>query len=379
MSEQQNKNTNLSVEEDEIDLIALAKTIWEGRKTILKTILIFMSIGLFIAIFSQKEYTASTTIIPATQGKSIGGSLGGLAAMAGINLGGMGSDSGISPTLYPQIVNSIPFQKELLQTPLTIKGQPKPITYIDYYTNVYSSGLLSNLKKYTIGLPGLLIKAIKGKPESVIAKEEQLKQSVNANQIQTITDNQNQLIKQLKGQLVLEVNNRDGYITISASLPEPKAAAQLAKKAQVLLQQYIINFKVQKSTEQLKFIKERYNEKEKEFKQIQQRLANFKDRNQHVNSAMAQTKLIQLESQYDLAFGVYAELAKQLETQQIQVKEDTPVFTVLKPVVVPILKSKPKRLLILIIWTFLGIVISIGSIYILDLIKNLKSKWDENT
>ncbi|MCF6182108.1 Wzz/FepE/Etk N-terminal domain-containing protein [Lutibacter sp.] len=379
MSEQQNKNTNPSVEEDEIDLIALAKTIWGGRRTIIKTTLIFMAIGLFVALFSEKEYTASTTIVPATQGKSIGGSLGGLAAMAGINLGSMGSDSGISPTLYPQIINSIPFQKEILKTPLTIKGQPKPITYTNYYTNVYSPSVLSYLKKYTVGLPGLLINAVKGKPEPVIAKEERLKQSVNANQIQTITNEQNGLIKQLKNQLVLDINDRGGYVSISVTLPEAIASAQLAKRIQVLLQQFIINFKIQKSKEQLKFIQSRYLEKEKEFKQIQQQLANFKDRNQHVNSAMAQTKLIQLQSQYDLAFEVYAELAKQLETQQIQVKEDTPVFTILKPVVVPILKSKPKRLLILIFWTFLGIVISIGGIYIFDLTKSLKTKWNENT
>ena len=178
-------------DEDEIDLIALAKTLWEGRKTILKTTLIFMAIGLFVAIFSEKEYTASTTIVPqSNDGKSIGGNLGGLAAMAGINLGSMGGDSGISPALYPQIVNSIPFQKELLQTPLTIEGQEQSVSYTHYYTEVYSPSLLGYIKKFTIGLPGLIIKALKPKPTNVIssavernakgnviAKEERLKQS----------------------------------------------------------------------------------------------------------------------------------------------------------------------------------------------------------
>jgi len=56
--------------------------------------------------------------------------------MAGVNLGSMGSSSGISPALYPQIVNSIPFQIELLQTPLTIKGKDKPISYSNYYKNI---------------------------------------------------------------------------------------------------------------------------------------------------------------------------------------------------------------------------------------------------
>lgn len=360
--------------EDEIDLITLAKTLWKGRKTILKTALIFMAIGLFIAVFTQKEYTASTTIVPATQGKSAGGGLSGLAAIAGINLGGMSSESGISPTLYPQITGSIPFQKELLQTPLTFEGQNSPISYEDYYTNYNSPGLLGYLKKYTIGLPGLLIKAIKGRSD--IAKEARLRQSVNENQFQSITEDENTLIKQLSNQLALEINDKDGYISLSVKMPEAVAAAEMAQKAQKLLQQYIINFKVQKSSEQLKFIKERYAEKEKVFKRAQENLATFQDQNQYVNSALAETNLMRLQTDYDLAYGVYSELAKQLETQQIQVKEDTPVFTVIKPVSVPLEKSKPKRLIILIIWTFLGGVIGVGLLFGRAFVLDMKEKWN---
>jgi hypothetical protein len=323
-------------------------------------------------LFSEKEYTASTTMVPATQGKSIGGNLSGLAAMAGINLGSMGSDLDISPSLYPQIVNSIPFQKELLQTPLTIEGQAKPITYTNYYTNIYSPSVLGYLKKYTIGLPGLLIKAIRSKP----IKNVTLSGVKESNQIQTLTNDQNQLIKQLKGQLVLDVNDKDGYISIAATLPEPIAAAELAQKAQTLLQNYIIDFKVKKSQEQLKFIQGRYNEKEEQFKNIQNQLANFKDRNQNINTTLAQSKLVQLQSEYDLAYSVYTELAKQLETKQLQVKQDTPVFTVLQPVAVPIEKSKPKRVLILVVWTFLGAILGIGMVFGKVFLGGIKKEWD---
>jgi len=376
MSEQQNTKTNHSVEEDEIDLIALAKTLWKGRKTVIKTTLIFMGIGLFVAIFSQKEYTASTTLVPQTSsGTKIGGNLGGLAAMAGINLGSMGSESGISPSLYPQIINSIPFQKELLQTPLTIEGQLKPITYTNYYENVYSPSVLGYLKKYTIGLPGLLIKAIKSKPEPIVISSA-VERGVEGSNIQSITNDEFQLIKQLNDQLVLDVNDKDGYVSISTTMPEALASAELAKRTQALLQQYIIDFKVKKSQEQLKFIQGRYQEKEKEFKNVQQKLAHFKDRNRNVNSALAQTTLADLQSQYDLAYGVYAELAKQLETQQIQVKEDTPVFTILKPVSVPIEKTKPKRILILVVWTFLGGVLGIGMVFGRDFLKTVGEHWN---
>ena len=358
---------------NEIDLFALIKTFLDGRKTILKSMLIFMAFGLFIAVFSPKEYIASTTILPSTQGKSVSGNLGGLAAIAGINLGSMSSDSGISPTLYPLIVNSIPFQKELLQTPLTFEGINVSITYEDYYTNYYSPGLLGYLKKYTIGLPGLLIKTLKGKP-----KLTGIRGFNEVAQIQNITIEENILIKQLTKQLSLEINEKDGYISLSVNMPEVLAAAEMTQKAQKLLQQYIINFKIQKSSEQLKFINERYTEKEEIFKKAQQELASFKDENQFVNSSLANINLMLLQTNYNLAYEVYSGLAKQLETQQIQVKEDTPVFTIINPVSVPIEKAKPNRPMILIIWTFLGCVLGFGIVYLRSVLVSVKEKWNKN-
>jgi len=360
-----------SSDDDEIDLIQLAKTLWNSRKTIIKITFIFMGIGLFIAIFTPKVYTASTTFVPQTKDSKIGGNLGGLAAMAGINLGSMGGDSGISPELYPQIINSIPFQLEMLQTPLTIEGQTEKVTYTNYYTNISSPGLLGYIKKYTIGLPGLLIKAIKGKPKSVTYPASLIPE------IQSISKEENELIKQLSDQIGLDVNDKDGYVTISANMPEAMASAELAHKAEELLQQYVIDFKIQKSEDQLEFIKERYLVVEEKFKTIQQKLASQRDSNQYLTTAMAKTSSEILQDEYELVYGVYKELAKQLEAQYIQVTEDTPVFTVLKPVTVPIERSKPKRALILIIWTFLGGILGVGMVFGRTFLESIKNSWNE--
>lgn len=362
-------------DDDEIDLLALAKTLWEGRKTVIKMTLIFMVIGLFIALFSAKEFTASTTMVPQVgDSKKLGGSLGGLAAMAGINLGSIGGDTGIPPTLYPQIVNSIPFQKELLQTPLTIEGQKGKITYAYYYQEVLKPGILGTVLKYTVGLPGVIIKAIKGKP--VMPNE--VKESLDKNQIQSITEEEKELIKTLENQLTLDVNIKDGYVTLAANMPEALAAAEMAQRAQELLQQYIIDFKIQKSQNQLEFIQSRYDEKEKAFKTAQQRLASYKDNNQFMQTALSRTSIERLQSEYDIAYSVYSELAKQLETQRIQVKEDTPVFTVLKPVSVPMEKSKPKRPMILLIWTFLGGIIGVATVFGKGYYAEVKEQWNTN-
>ena len=332
-----------------------------------------MAIGLFVAIFSQKEYTAATTFVPqTTEGVEIGGGLGGLAAMAGINLGGMNGESGIPASLYPQIMGSIPFQKELLQTPLTIDGEKSKLTFSDYYTNIYTPSLLGYLKKYTLGLPSIIIKAIKGKPKVLTLKEDDRRTLLFS-----FTEHEKSLLDLLSKQVRIEINEKDGYVTIIGKMPEALASAQLTKRAQELLQSYIIKFKVQKSEEQLEFIRSRYLEKEKYFQKAQSELANFRDRNQNTKTAIAQTKLEVLQSEYNLAYGVYLELAKQLETQQIKVKENTPVFTILKPVTIPIEKSAPKRFLILFIWAVFGGFIGVFLVFSKGYFIDFKRIWNE--
>jgi len=52
-------------------------------------------------------------------------------------------------------------------------------------------------------------------------------------------------------------------------MPEPFVTAELAQKAQNLLQHYIIAYKVEKSQAELDFIQERYNNAKREAEQHQ--------------------------------------------------------------------------------------------------------------
>ncbi|PKQ64417.1 hypothetical protein BZG02_06280 [Labilibaculum filiforme] len=367
---QEEKNTTQA--EDEIDLIQLAKTLWNGRRTVIRTTLIFMVLGLFIAIFSAKEYTATTTMVPqaAEGGSGLSGSLGGLAAMAGIDLGNISGGSTISPSLYPKIIGSIPFQKELMQTKLSIAGQSEPITFAYYYSNIHNPGLFGYIKKYVIGMPDLVIKAIKG--ESLNNKD------LIVDNLVWISEEERELIKILEEDLTFSMNDKDGDVTLTVSMPEAIAAAQLTQMAQQLLQQAITDFKIQKAKEQLTFIEDRYTEKQKEFEEIQNKLAQFRDRNKNVSSAIAQAEEEQLNAEFNLVYGVYYELAKQLETQKIQVKENTPIFTILQPTSIPIKPSSRGKLLTIIIFAFLGGIVGVVIVFTKDLIKVLKEKLDDH-
>ena len=114
-----NKNMDsskdLKSKEWEIDLIEITKTIWKGKKIVLSIVIIFSIIGLIIAFGTKVEYTSICKILPESQndGKSSLGGLGGLAGLAGINLN-MSNNNSLSPDLYPQIAQSLPFQLKLM-------------------------------------------------------------------------------------------------------------------------------------------------------------------------------------------------------------------------------------------------------------------------
>ncbi|MCY1719083.1 Wzz/FepE/Etk N-terminal domain-containing protein [Prolixibacteraceae bacterium Z1-6] len=361
---------NQQIQDDEIDLIALAKTIWEGRKLIIRTVLIFMVLGVTVALLTPKQYTASTTMVPqVANGSSKMGGLSSLAAMAGFNLNMSQGSSELTPMIYPQILSSAPFQLEMMNTPFKFPDLEQPVSIFEYYTEIKEPGVLANVKKYTLGLPFVLLKAMKGTPAESNA--------LASGNLIAFTKDQEEISKRLSETISLDVNDKDGYLTLAVQAEDARLAAQVAQKALELLQNYITTFKVEKASAQLKFIEERYNENKAEFEKAQAVLADFRDKNKNVTSARARTQEERLQSDYQLAFNVFSELAKQLEQARIQVKEDTPVFSIVKPVTVPIEKSKPNRPMILIIWTFMGGVIAIGWIFGKEFLVSIREKWNE--
>lgn len=353
--------------DQEIDLVEIICKLWRNRKLIIRVTLVFVLLGILVALFSAKEYTAGSTMVPQSSEKKMGGGLSGLAAMAGINLGDVGSGEVLSPKIYPKILESVPFQKELMQTPLKFEAYEQPVTLYDYYTDekYQKFSLLGAVAKYTVGLPGVIMKAIRGE------KEEQ-KVNVDASSgIQTLSEREKNCMKALKSKIDLKINDKDGYIQLAVRMPEALAAAQLAEKVQVMLQHYITEFKIEKVQSNLDFVQERYDEAQRSFEQIQEERAVFQDANKNINSARAQTEAEKLDTRYNLALSVYSELAKQLEQAKIQVKETTPILTIVDPVTVPNERSKPQRVLILFLFTFLGGFAGIGLVLALPTVANI--------
>jgi len=238
MTDPENKNLpSTQPEEDEIDLIQLAKELWNGRKLVWKTTLVFIVLGFLVALLSPAQYSVTSIMVPqSSTGSSKLGGLSSLAAMAGFNLNLNSGGGELSPMIYPQIVQSTPFQKALMQTKLNFQGIDHPVTYYDYYTKYAKRSVLS----YITGFPGIIMKALRGKPKN------ELIQGDTTHLIQ-LSPKERSLTNGLKSAVYADIDSKNGYITLTAIMPQALAAAELGQRAQELLQQFITEIKIKKA------------------------------------------------------------------------------------------------------------------------------------
>lgn len=378
----QNNNYNTPQEEDEgIDIMALVRQLWDGRKTIIIVTAIFIVLGLVAALTMKRTYNVTTTMVPQMNSRS-NSSLSSLASLAGLDLSSMTNSGGdLSPLIYPQIVNSVPFRKELIYTPLHYQKADTAVCMLTYAKEYVKPSVMSYVLKYTIGLPGVILGAIRGEKPDMVLPGGEGDGSGEPKPI-LLTKDEEKIMKVIAQNVSLAVDKKEGYLTLSVTGSEPIQTAELALKAQQLLQSEVTRFRTEKAQDNLDYIQARYNEIKKEAESYQAQLAAVRDRSQSMATTRSRIEQERLQSKYNVANAIYGEMAKQLETAKMQVKRDTPVLTVIQPVTVP---DKPanSRAKTLIVWTFLGGILGCGIVlgksYLPKLMASFKKEEEQTT
>lgn len=350
---------------NEIKLTDILRDLWSKKTFILSVSVVFFILGLLIAVKLPVVYNASCNVILQTNQRGQK-QLGGLIAnVPGINLNTSLNAETLPTNLYPEIIQSVPFCLEIMQVSVsTPKTMGKDITLFEYYTKdeYKQTNPIAILKKYTIGLPNVITGFFKKKNKSLPMASKTFSDSLNQRMIIKLSTQERTVISAIQNSVIYESDSR-GYITLGYTFPEALGAAQITEKIRTLLTAYVIKYKVQKEQENLAFVEQSYQEARKDFLEKQTNLASFQDANRGLITATGRTIETRLRSEYDVAFTIYNELAKQREQAQLAVKESTPVFTVINPVIVPSSPSGTSRPLITFVFLLLGTILS--SIYII--------------
>jgi len=346
-------NSYNNLEEDSIDIIALLKTLWLGRKIIIKTTILFFVIGCIVALLSPVVYTSETTFVPQVsedQMSSSKGGLGSLASLAGINLNQVSpsSDSYLSPLLYSKLTESEEFSFKIINEEIVnLKGDKLTIKeYLLLDKSYFNFNLIGFIKKYTIGL---LVNNKMSKNNRDLFKS-----------FNFLSEEDFELVNSVKEKFTVDLNEKEGCITVRSKDKDPFISTQLVKIITKNLQSRIIELRTNKIKERLEFSKEQYELKQGEFDFLQKNLAEFKDSNKNISTASFRSKLQKLESEYQLQQNILINLASEYNNNKIKLNKDTPIFSVIDEVSVPNIRSAPNRTFLVIVFVIIGFALSLA-------------------
>lgn len=362
------------VEDKEIDLLELFYKLWDKRKVILIWCMWGVLAGLIIAFSIPKEYNTAVKLAPESKGGGarISGGLGALASMAGISAGGSSGADAVYPSLYPDIVSSVPFATSLFDVPVTDRNG-------DTYT--VKEYLLEKTRGpwwgKVMGLPSrgisLVVGIFRSKPKNIEGAD-----SVHVTNNFELTPEEMALVNMLRYRISASIDQKTNVITIDAMMQDPMVSAILVDTVVARLREYVTDYRTNKARQDLNYAQMLNDEAQQEYYKAQQRLADYIDRNQNLATRSAQVTQERLENEASLAFNLYNETSLQVQSAKSRVQETTPVYTEIAPATVPMRPTSPKRGLIIGGFTFLAFVACVAWILFgTPLVNEYKAKVKE--
>ena len=315
----------------EIDLAELARKLWAGRRRIVRWCVAGALAGLVIGFSIPKEYTVTVKLAPEVQGgkPSLGG-LGSLASMAGINVGSMNSADAMSPELYPDIVQSVPFMTELFGVEVRLARDERRMPVSEYVSEELRSPWWS-------AVAAAPFKAL-GWFTGLFRAEDDERRGTGVTDPFRLTREENETVGSLQERIAASVDKKTMVVSLAVTMQDPLVAATLTDTVMRNLQ----------NTQRL------FDEAQGKYYAAQQRYAQYVDQNQALSRKSFQTEQERLQNEMSLAYSLYNQTAQQLQLARAKVQESTPVYAVVQPATVPLKPSKPSKIMILVGCVFLA-------------------------
>jgi uncharacterized protein involved in exopolysaccharide biosynthesis len=298
--------------------------------------------------------TQASVLVEGNSGKGTNG-LSGLGSFLGANMDALNNSGALmGPDMYKDIVKSQAFLSEMVIAKIPSTNNIKDSITLEQYFALKDK------------------KTVESKSESDSSKV--IKNQINPNTIFSnqvppivnITGTKLHAIELMKKRISIEI--KDKSCIVKVKMEDPFISAVTSKLVLEKLINYITLYKTNKIQTNLIYLEKRYAESEIKYKIAQQNLASFKDRNLGLifqsNQAAEQT----LNNELNVAFNIFNQFSIQLEQARVDLKKETPMFTILEPISIQNTPSEP-TLTTLLIKYFLGGIASFIVVLIFQLVK----------
>ena len=297
----QSQNQVAPIYDDEIDLKELFSVLWAAKKIILAVTGVFALISVIVALSLPNQYKASALLSPAQQqsGGLSGalGDLGGLAALAGVNIGG--NDGGEAQIAQEIIVSWGFIEKFIQQNNLAVEvfaadGWDEQRNQISIDDDLYSV----EENRWTRTPPS-------GKTANPTSWE---------------------LYEEFLEKVSISADKKTGLISLSVEYYSPYIAKQWVDQLVVAINQHMQQRKLQMVNTNI----------------------------QYLEAQIQKTPIAEMREVF------YTIIEEQVKSKMLAEASPEYVFVTVSPAMVPAKKSQPKRALICILGTLLGGMLSIA-------------------
>lgn len=336
MDEQINENINqpLQDEESSIYLKAIFASFWKYKLLYIIILPISFLIGVIYAKSLPQYYNCQVALAPELGSLSSGGSLKSLASSLGYRMNSSKGDvDAITPTLYPDLMNSVDFKTSLFDVKVHRKDSSKVMSYYDYLLYYQKTPWWSKL----FGAKRVMVHE-KVNPFMLTKTQTAIAATINAN-------------------VVCDVDDKTGVITINVTDQDPLIAATMADSVQARLQAFITKYRTSKARNDLENTKKLCLEAKKRYEKARRLYGSFSDANQDLILESVRSKQEDLENDMQLQFNNYNALVANLQDANAKVQAVTPAFTTLQRATVPIRKSGPHGSQIVLVFILFGFII----------------------
>ena len=327
-----------------IDFGKIGQSIKKHRKLYYKVLAVTFVVAVVIAKSIPTYYKCEVLLAPESGSGS--GSMGQLASLAssfGVSLGGGGNAGGdaITPSLYPDLMKSTDFKTSLFPIKVHGKKDKTSITYYDYLKNEWKEPWWEDFF-------GLM--APEKKKDTLVNNFE-------------LTGEQSRIAGMINKNVVCKIDKKTNLISINVTTQDPYIAALLADSVKTRLQDFLTDYRTQKSRHDLEYAEMLQVQAKKDYEHARQKYVEFVDANQDVVLESIRQMQTDLENDLQLQYNNYNTLNAQVLAYKAKVQEATPAFTTLQRATVPLGPAGPKRPQILFVCLFLAALFT--TIYVL--------------
>lgn len=295
--------------------------LWSKRKQL---VLVNGGVGIITIIilyFLVNPYYQSTvTILPDFGNKSSDmlGQFSGLAAMAGVNVGG-----DVSTQIYQNLIMSETVLSEVIYRKYETKEYDKPVNLVEYFD----------------------IKPDKSLPDTLQNRKMFLKMYEML----------------IKGNISISYELKTKILTMVVEMPESKLSADVANTLVISLDKYVRTQRKSFATEQRKYLVSRVQQIKDTLTSSEDALKSFREKNRQIAQSpellLEQSRLMR---NVEIQQTIFIELTKQLELVKLAEVKDVPVVNVREYAKDPVVKTGPKRVMTLALILFFSFLCSAG-------------------